>query len=106
MLVRRWTVHDRDGRPVYLTEERWQHIIIRHDELTEHFEAVLDTIRFSRRRQDPLNPEAYHYYRYYSSLSNDYVGIEVIVLFKIDVFDNEITPNNFVVTAWGIKEFA
>jgi hypothetical protein len=24
---RRWTVQDREGNPIYLTAERWQHII-------------------------------------------------------------------------------
>lgn len=24
---KRWTVYERDGRPIYLTRERWQHII-------------------------------------------------------------------------------
>jgi len=31
--MRRWTVADRDGREIYLTEERWDHIETRHDEL-------------------------------------------------------------------------
>jgi len=24
---KRWTVYDRDGNPIYLTEERWEHIV-------------------------------------------------------------------------------
>ncbi|MFQ5856808.1 MAG: hypothetical protein ACE5LU_14435 [Anaerolineae bacterium] len=51
--MRRWVAQDRDGRTVYLTEERWRHITDRHDELTE---------------------------------------------------GDEIVPNNFVVSSWGIRE--
>lgn len=27
---RRWTVTDARGNPIYLTEERWEHICIQH----------------------------------------------------------------------------
>jgi hypothetical protein len=34
---RRWIVTDREGNPIYLTEERWQHIIAldNHPEMSE-----------------------------------------------------------------------
>ena len=35
MAVRKWTVRDRRGRNIYITEERWKHIIEEHEELSE-----------------------------------------------------------------------
>ncbi len=102
--MRRWTVHDRNGHTIYLTEERWQHIVERHDELTHHLEDVLDTIRYGRRRQDPIDPQVYHYYRACGTLPRDFIGIEVIVVFRFATENDETVPNNFVVSAWGIHE--
>jgi len=102
--MQRWTVRDRDGRPIYLTEERWQHIVERHDELSHHLQDVLDTIRYGRRRQDPLNPQVYHYYRMCESLPHDFIGIEVIVVFRFTTEHGQTVSNNFVVSAWGIHE--
>lgn len=48
--MRRWTVTDRDRREIYLTEERWEHIKLRHEELIGHREDVLNSLRFGRRR--------------------------------------------------------
>ncbi len=102
--MRRWTVQDRDGRTIYLTQERWQHIVDRHNELTDHFEDVLDTIRQGRRRQDPIQPRSYHYYRECEFLPRGFIGIEVVVVFKLKTEGDQIVPNNFVVSAWGIRE--
>jgi hypothetical protein len=33
------------GNQIYLTEERWQHILERHDELTDRLDSLLDTVR-------------------------------------------------------------
>lgn len=105
--MQRWIIRDRDGRPVYMTEERWQHIMDRHPELINHLQDVLDTVRYGRRRQDPMNPESYHYYQLCESLPWDFIGIEVIVVFKFRVVeDDKIIPNNFVVSAWGLREVA
>ena len=38
---KRWILHDRDGNPIYLTEERWHHILAGHPEMGE-FEDHLD----------------------------------------------------------------
>jgi hypothetical protein len=43
--MQRWIVRDRDGREIYMTEERWEHITTRHEELEGHLENVLDTLR-------------------------------------------------------------
>lgn len=60
---RRWTVYDRDGNPIYLTEERWQHIVgeENHAELTGYEEHLKLSIQRGRRQQEPLNPRKYRY---------------------------------------------
>ena len=42
----RWTVQDRYGNSVYLTQERWEHIIetINHSEMAEYEEELKETI--------------------------------------------------------------
>ena len=37
-------VRSRDGIPIRLTEERWQHIVHRHPEMTGQRERVLETL--------------------------------------------------------------
>jgi hypothetical protein len=37
-------VHSRNGVPVRLTEERWQHIVSRHPEMDNQREQVLETL--------------------------------------------------------------
>jgi len=37
-------VHSRNGIPVRLTEERWQHIVRRHPEMDSQRERVLETL--------------------------------------------------------------
>ena len=43
---RRWTVYDRFGNAIYLTEERWEHITepINHPEMAEYEEELKETI--------------------------------------------------------------
>jgi hypothetical protein len=45
----KWTVYDRYGNTVYLTAERWQHILESRPELEPHFNDVLDTLRTGAR---------------------------------------------------------
>jgi len=100
--VRKWTVRDRHGRAIYLSEERWTHIVERHGELREHLDDVLDTVRRGRRRQEPFDPQAYRYYWRCDSLPEGYTHIMVIVAFRFrTVPDGTVEPNNFIVTAWG-----
>ena len=57
---KRWTVQDRDGNPIYLTEERWPHIIKanNHPEMADyedHLKAAIRTGRRGRRRSISAN---------------------------------------------------
>jgi hypothetical protein len=36
--MQRWVVNDRQGREIYLTEERWEHIVSRHKALVSHLD--------------------------------------------------------------------
>lgn len=60
-----WTQRDRFGNDIYLTHERWRHIIDpdNHPEVELYFDYVRETIRLGRRRQDPYDPNGYKYYR-------------------------------------------
>ncbi|MEG4800036.1 hypothetical protein QUB63_03040 [Microcoleus sp. ARI1-B5] len=51
---KRWTVRDRYGNDIYLTEERWEHIIDpdNHPEMENCEESLQQTVRSGRRTQD------------------------------------------------------
>ena len=100
--MRRWTVKDREGREIYLTEERWEHITNEHPELRVHLEDVLATLRQGRRRQQPRDPQTYVYRHSFDTLPPPFNGIIVAVAFRFEWHNNMLRPNNFVVTAWGI----
>ena len=100
---KRWIVLDRYGNSVYLTQERWDHIIhnANHPEMEEYEEYVKSTIRKGRRKQEPLNPRKYRYYHFFDHLPEEVNSIVVIVLFGFDVNeDGQSIPNNFVATAY------
>ncbi len=100
--MRKWTIQDRYGHPVYLTEERWQHILASRPELEPYFEFFLETIRTGRRKQDALIPNEYRYYQHFDSLlpGNNHLVVIVIFKMRIDAQGRHI-PNNFVVTGWA-----
>jgi hypothetical protein len=90
--MRKWFVRDREGREIYLTEERWQHITFRHKPLTDHLDDVLATIRVGRRKQDPFQPFKYFYHHRCDTLPGAYNAIIVVVLYGAD--------SRYVATAW------
>ena len=55
----RWTVQDRSGNNIYLTQERWEHIIesINHPEMEDYEEERKETVTTGSRKQDSLNPQ-------------------------------------------------
>jgi len=48
-------VTDQYGNVIYLTDERWRHIIKRHRELDGYRTEVLSTVRSGKRSQDHLH---------------------------------------------------
>lgn len=93
---------DRYGNLIYLTEERWQHILESRPELEPYFEQLVDTIRDGKRKQDPLIPNKYRYYKFHEKLLPENNHLVVVVIFKTSSDSQGIYQhNNFVVTAWA-----
>ena len=98
-----WTQRDRFGNDIYLTYERWQHIIgsDNHPELESHFDYLRETIRRGRRRQDPYDPQGYKYYAAFSDLPDDNTHIGVCVRFRWTTRpDGNVHAEKFVTTAY------
>lgn len=100
---KRWTIQDHDGNLVYLTQERWEHIIneTNHPEMADYEEHLKTAIKRGRRRQEPLNPRKYRYAHPFDDLPNGTNHVVAIVLFSFDIDEQgRTTPNNFVATAF------
>jgi hypothetical protein len=100
---RRWLVHDRYGNDIYLTHERWEHIIdpMSHPEMSAYEEHLRETIQSGRRKQDPLNSRKYCYVKAFDNLVEDNTHIVAIVLFGFSEGPSgEPVSNNYVVTAY------
>lgn len=101
--AKRWTVQDRDGNSIYLTEERWQHVTHsdNHPEMEDYEEYLKTTLQKGRRQQEPLNPRKYRYLHMFDDLAGDFNHLVAIVLFGLDVTEQGDTEsNNFVATAF------
>jgi hypothetical protein len=99
---RRWMVHDRYGNAIYLTDERWKHIIEpwNHPEMRRVETQLQEVIRSGQRKQDTLNFQKYRYSMSFNHLSEDNTHIVAIVLFKFQEQDNRQIPNNYIMTAY------
>lgn len=90
-------VQDQWGRTIRLTQEAWiEHILVRHDELTDHLEAVRDTLIVPDAvRYSAIRPDEECFYRFgaASTFPNRY--LKVAVRFPTD--DNGL---GFVNTAY------
>lgn len=97
----KWTVQDRWGNEIYLTEERWQHILESRPEMEPFLEKFLETIRSGHRRQDPLLPCKYFYNKRFDVLLPENNHLIAVVLFRLsNAADKSPQPNNFVVSGW------
>jgi hypothetical protein len=90
-------IHDKSGNTIYLTDERWQHIMEFHSEMIGYQQRMLDTVRTGKRKQDSIDPSIYTYYHRFDDLESGYNHIVVIVKFGVN-YRGE--PNNFILTAW------
>jgi len=100
---KRWTVQDRFGDEIYLTNERWEHIIApeNHPEMTGYEEQLQDTIKSGQRTQDSLVSNKYYYRKAFDNLPDGNNYIISVVIFKVEVDEEgNSTPNNFIVTAY------
>ena len=99
----RWTVRDRDGNEVYITQERWGHIIepSNHPEMETYEDELRLTVRQGSRHQDPLDPQKYRYTKAFDHLVGDNTHIVAVVLFRFkDGGSERPHANNFIVTAY------
>ena len=99
----KWTIQDRYGNTIYLTEERWKHITnpANHPDMEGYCDHPKMTIQTGRRRQEALAPHKYRYLRFFDDLVGDNNCIVAVVRFKFDVDENgNIIENNFVLTAY------
>ena len=70
-------------------------------ELEPHFDKFLETLRMGRRKQDPLIPNEYRYYRRFDELLPENNHLILIVVFKTQLDEHGgYVANNFVVTGW------
>lgn len=103
IMIKKWIVRDRYGNEIYLTEERWDHIRIYHPALKDHLEDVLETLKRGRRKQKPLTPNEYKYFKKCNTLPSYHNAIVVVVAFTHQERDDgTVTSNNFVKTAWEL----
>jgi hypothetical protein len=100
-----WQAQDRYGNVIYMTEERWQHALEKRPWLAGCFDDVIDTIRFGRRHQDPLNARKYKYYWSCPPLEPEYNHLVVVVLFREETKAGNQAPNNYVVNVWAVYRY-
>lgn len=100
---KRWVVQDHFGNEIYLTQERWQHIVdpLNHPEMASYEGFLQTTLRQGRRQQEPLNPRKYRYSQFFDDLPDEVNHVIVIVLFGFDVDESgQVAQNNYVATAF------
>lgn len=101
--MKRWTICDRYGNDIYLTQERWEHIVqpLNHPEMLGYESQLQETIQSGQRKQDSLNPQKYRYVKAFADLAEDNTHIIAIVLFRFSEGDEgKPVSNNYLVTAY------
>ena len=91
------TIYDKNGNLIYLTDERWNHILEFHEEMFNYKKHLLKTLRTGKRKQDPYDPSLYSYYHKFDDLEEGFNQVIVVVKFG---FTKTYEPNNFVLTAF------
>ena len=98
-----WVQRDRFGNEIYLTRERWQHIIDadNHREVEPYLDYLRATIHLGRRKQDAYDPNSYRYYRVFPDLPDDNTHVVVCVRFLWHTEqDGAVREEKFVTTAY------
>jgi hypothetical protein len=98
----RESVSDRWGNEIYLTDERWAHIVETHEEMMNYQGHVLMTVRTGQRQQDPFDPTKYKYSRRFRDLAEGFTHLVVVVKFAWRKEARGEVPNNFILTAYQV----
>jgi hypothetical protein len=93
-------VRDRWGNPIYLTDERWEHILEFHEEMVDFRDELLTSLKQGRRGQEQLDPSVYTYFHPFDYLPGENTHIIAIVKFASQSTSGQEEPNNFVLTAY------
>lgn len=98
----RWTVTGKFGNEIYLTEERWEHITnpMNHPEMFDYEDELRETVRFGTRKQEALSPQKFRYTKAFDNLTSENTHIVAVVVFRLN---DDLSPNNFIVTAYQKK---
>jgi hypothetical protein len=97
-------ISDRWGNDIYLTDERWEHIVETHDEMSGYRTHIFTTLRSGQRRQDAFDPSKYKYTKQFTDLPEEFTHVVVVVKFtqRENLLGTEKT-NNFVLTAYQVS---
>jgi hypothetical protein len=98
----RESVGDRWGNEIYLTDERWQHILETHEEMANFRRYLFETLRTEQRRQDAFDPSKYKYSKKFTDLLDDFTHVVVVVKFSGQGIMRGEIPNNFILTAYQV----
>ncbi len=73
-MPRMFETKDKSGRIIYLTDERWKHIL-KHPEMANQLEQIKDTLLHPDTITEQ-DPDVHFYYKYYKS-RKEYLFISV-----------------------------
>lgn len=99
----REVARDRYGNEIYLTDERWDHIVDLHPEMQNYRTHLLVTLRRGRRKQDLLDSAKFKYYAPFDDLEHHYSHLVAVAKFgELEDSERRTQPNNFVLTAYQV----
>ncbi len=100
----RESVYDRWGNEIYLTDERWRHIVETHEEMVNFRDLLFATVRTGHRRQDAFDPSKYKYVKRFADLPQEFTHVVAVVKFSHRTVGQGVeTPNNFILTAYQVS---
>ena len=98
------SITDRWGNEIYLTDERWAHIVETHEEMMNHRRHVLMTVGTGQRRQDAFDPTKYKYSKRLRVLPEGFTHLVVVVKFAWrEESQGRESRNNFILTAYQVS---
>ena len=107
-MVAKWTVEDRLGNVIYVTDERVEHIQQRHLTQLAHEDVrdrVLQVLRTGRRHLDDDRSDTYRYYASIDGLGGQNQFLVVCVRFDFELVPGGSQVNNFVTTGWPARYY-